>query len=49
MSCPLTISEYWQSHGYSKEDADRMERQQIREAMEEADREQLAGDWWSAQ
>ena len=25
----MTISEYWQSHGYSKEEADRMEEEQV--------------------
>jgi len=44
---PQTIAEYWQMHGYSKREADAMQRQQIREAMETADREDLydAGYW----
>ena len=30
----LTIADYWQSHGFSKEEAKRIERQQIKEALE---------------
>jgi hypothetical protein len=30
----LTIAEYWQSHGFSKEEAKCMEREQIKEALE---------------
>lgn len=43
----MTISEYWQSHGYTKAEADRMEREQIKEAERQADREDLyeAGIW----
>jgi len=31
----FTIAEYWQSHGFSKEEAQKIERQQIKEAPEE--------------
>jgi hypothetical protein len=31
----LTIADYWQSQGFSKEEAQKIERQQIREAPEE--------------
>ncbi len=29
----LTIADYWQSHGFSKEEARRIEREQIDEAL----------------
>lgn len=32
---PLTISEYWQLHGFSKEEADQIEQQQIKEAIDQ--------------
>jgi hypothetical protein len=38
----LTISDYWQLNGFFKKEADAMERQQIREALErEASYDQL--------
>jgi hypothetical protein len=43
----VTISEYWQMHGYSKTEADQIEREQILEAMAQADEEAAydAGAW----
>jgi len=29
----LTIADYWQSHGFSKEEAKQIERQQMKEAL----------------
>lgn len=36
MKTPETISEYWELQGYSKEEAKRIERKQIRYMMNEA-------------
>lgn len=37
----MTIAQYWESHGYSKAEAKRMEREQIAEAMTKAEEEHL--------
>lgn len=37
----MTIAKYWESHGYSKEEAKRMERDQIAEAKRAAEEEDL--------
>lgn len=37
----MTIAQYWESHGYSKAEAKRMEREQIAAAMAEAEEEHL--------
>jgi hypothetical protein len=43
----LTLSEYWQMHGFSKAEADRIAKQQILEAQAEAEASELedAGVW----
>lgn len=41
MKHPATIAEYWESHGYSKEEAKKIEREQIEDMRAQAEAEAL--------